>query len=99
MAARVSCVVEHIWPERSQTWLGRKTEVAFSVETARDGSCRKRCPVVSAADTEDVFHRREPAVVVVVGGGGRARVDVRADQHAAGVAAAGGSIHCVVQRV
>src|ERR1035437_8116912 len=51
------------------------------------------------ADTEDILHRGQPAVVVVKRARGGARLDERADEHAARIAAARGRVGGVVQRV
>ena len=83
-----SRVVEDVRPERCEAGLCRVAEVTLPVEAP--GGVRH---------VEEVLHRAQPAVVVVVDVADRARPDVRADQDAARVAAAGGRVGGVEERV
>src|ERR1700759_3679185 len=78
---------EYVATEWGQPGLGGVADVAVAVEASR-----------VARQGEEALHRAQPAVVVEPPAA-RPRPDVRRDQHAAGIAAAGGRVLGVEQRV
>ena len=86
-------------PKGASPGVAAKPRWPCAVEAAGDGACRQCRVVVTLVDLEDVLHRPQPAVVVVEPRGRGAGLDERADEHAAGVTAAGGRVLGVEQRV